>query len=1038
MFWMSRTPSREKFRRKPKLNENVNRMSSVKKDFFEWLSGLPLARDPQHYLLCMEAISKSLMAEKACTREVWTFSRSDEFRSVHNKAVLGRMTRDIEQPLRKLFEETGDLFIRFLDGRQVKATIQQKAHGHDIRPASTVLELQRSITFEDAVVRVLRDNRGEMTVDQISDALMEEYLGSFGITTPRGIIEQRLDRLCTDSERMRNTYGTSVVFSLNGTKQKTYGLENPNVFKELNSRTSISLEEAVLRVLENSRREMTADEMSAALRVEELGFFGDAPPSSVIEHCLDRMCTDSERMRETRGFYVAFSASVTGKKAYCLQPYTDEKGKSDLSLTIRDAAIEVLRREGKGLKIPEIYEKIVACRLYNFGAQDPQSVLRIEIDRACIGSEYRTRLPVSHFRSERNANGEKVYFLLPEPVPVIGVGREREISEDIENVVILQTTDLADNGGTSSGRVTFIEEPWMPLTDEGLRDAITWVLRHASRPMTSVEIRDKILDGCHYDGNEIGKEKVEAVLRDPQFLKSNSGEYLVEMKYHNGVVTFRLGRSSVYTDFDTSGVDVSGSKATYEDIAGTGTLYGSKELDEVTRTPMSSGKKSSAESANLPFTMAKSLGEPLESGSQASGRSGSFDLVWNEKVKEEFRLWLESEGYRAETVDIYCGTITMALSNYDQFLELASRNSRDHLSVTQAFIGLLRRERSRSGLSNQVIAALSAMEDFYLRRAGKVVEWRADEPSQVGEEEYSHIVDFCEGKQGLEDILAAHFSLLNGYSNRGLLWRAAQNSLSMFLNDNGFNTEIDLWQFATKVFASRYFFRSPHIWQNKPDHPKSALGQIISMARRNGGKISRQEIDDFLAKAILPSLDNSKILEGRYFLFIDRGEFVLAEVVNRTRDLRSAIEGELKLLFELEQQPFIVLRDIRQSWFSRLPSLPHGHCWTPLLLQELLSTFPRSAYRVISAGLQGQRLDTLGAAIVPADSGIRTFGDVVYMYVMDHYELPHRMKTEELRIRLRDAGMLSSNELSNSLHKALLEHRFAFSSDNQMVKILER
>jgi len=48
------------------------------------------------------------------------------------------------------------------------------------------------------------------------------------------------------------------------------------------------------------------------------------------------------------------------------------------------------------------------------------------------------------------------------------------------------------------------------------------------------------------------------------------------------------------------------------------------------------------------------------------------------------------------------------------------------------------------------------------------------------------------------------------------------------------------------------------------------------------------------------------------------------------------------------------------------------------------------------------------------------------------------MVKEELRVILRDAGMLEGNELICNIHKALRDYRFAFTDENRMVKILER
>lgn len=52
--------------------------------------------------------------------------------------------------------------------------------------------------------------------------------------------------------------------------------------------------------------------------------------------------------------------------------------------TIVDAAINALEKLGYAAFVSEIYETIVTYNLYEFGAKDPKSVLRITLDRHCV------------------------------------------------------------------------------------------------------------------------------------------------------------------------------------------------------------------------------------------------------------------------------------------------------------------------------------------------------------------------------------------------------------------------------------------------------------------------------------------------------------------------------------------------------------------------------------------------------------------------------------------------------------------------------
>lgn len=303
---------------------------------------------------------------------------------------------------------------------------------------------------------------------------------------------------------------------------------------------------------------------------------------------------------------------------------------------------------------------------------------------------------------------------------------------------------------------------------------------------------------------------------------------------------------------------------------------------------------------------------------------------------------------------------------------------------------------------------------------------------------FSNIVDFEEGKAGIREILEAHFQTLYGYSNIGILWNAAQNTLSLFLNDNAINTADELWRFTYLAFANEYVMNYPHIWKTQPNCPQSYVGVIINLARQLGGIVTREQIDDYFARIKQRSPINATLIRQGLLMFYAPKHFILSEMVELTNERCAAITKSLNKLFACENVSYIVLRDIASKWFSSLPTIKSGLSWTALLLQETLRLRPEIGYRVIFSGLDGQALDTLGAAIVPNESDISCFADLVHRYCQDREILGKRMAAEELRTLLRDAGMLEGNELIYNLHKALKDYRFAFTDENRTVKILER
>ena len=114
--------------------------------------------------------------------------------------------------------------------------------------------------------------------------------------------------------------------------------------------------------------------------------------------------------------------------------------------------------------------------------------------------------------------------------------------------------------------------------------------------------------------------------------------------------------------------------------------------------------------------------------------------------------------------------------------------------------------------------------------------------------------------------------------------------------------------------------------------------------------------------------------------------------------------------------------------------MPQGLAWTHLLLQEVLNKYPAIGFKSISPDLN-QAHDTISAAFVPLESPLQSFPDVVTLFMEEHHTLPMRMDGEELRIELRDAGMLQAGEMIYALPKALDDYRFAWSNENKTVYV---
>jgi len=534
------------------------------------------------------------------------------------------------------------------------------------------------------------------------------------------------------------------------------------------------------------------------------------------------------------------------------------------------------------------------------------------------------------------------------------------------------------------------------VTDMTIKEAVTSILSEAEGAMTAEEIYGRIVEKGLYS---FGAQNPVNVVRN--IIESACDNSTYSEKYQASVPCFHFEKND-------SG------KRVYSLLSAT--------FDE--SEAISADTKDSLEPENKDIT------------------------IWDDKVEQEFQKWLESENYAQKTADNYRRATAQIFRTFTSLAMQASRQSGSKLEAVRSFIELLNKNsdfvEANVARHNQFTAAMAALERFYSVGI-EIAEHEDDEQMPKPPETISvptsslgNIVDLEEGKEGLKEILEAHFQSLYGYSNISIVWNAAQDNLSLFLNDNAINTAEALWRFMYRIFLGEYVMGNPHIWKAQPNHPQSYVGVIINLARQFGGTVTREQIDEYFSRIKQGSPINANIIRQGYIAFYAPKHFILTEAVNLSSERVTALTKALDRLFERERVSYIVLRDISDDWFSTLPTLKGNLNWTALLLQEVLRLRPTIGYRTVFSGLDGQALDTLGAAIVPGKSEINSFADIAHRHCYENELLGKRMLTEDLRITLRDAGMLEGNELIYNLHKALRDYRFAFTDENRMVRILER
>jgi restriction system protein len=80
-------------------------------------------------------------------------------------------------------------------------------------------------------------------------------------------------------------------------------------------------------------------------------------------------------------------------------------------VTIVEAIKKVLEQHPAGLGFVKIYDEIVKNNLYDFGAIDPQSVVRSKLRQHCVGVDFPSASPTKYFYTDGEKGKAAKYFL---------------------------------------------------------------------------------------------------------------------------------------------------------------------------------------------------------------------------------------------------------------------------------------------------------------------------------------------------------------------------------------------------------------------------------------------------------------------------------------------------------------------------------------------------------------------------------------------------------------------------------------------------
>jgi len=310
------------------------------------------------------------------------------------------------------------------------------------------------------------------------------------------------------------------------------------------------------------------------------------------------------------------------------------------------------------------------------------------------------------------------------------------------------------------------------------------------------------------------------------------------------------------------------------------------------------------------------------------------------------------------------------------------------------------------------------------------------------------IFEFDEAADVMLNILNKQFTMFSGYTSADVFSDAVSNELNMFLNDNGFNDKTTMVALASHLFGKEqykgnrfWFYWNRHIFRDKPRNGVSDASILKEFVINNGGIVTKIECQAYVGKLKIASQDINSLLdigEKGDILLYSEGKYVAKETLNIDEKFLSRIQEAMQLIFD--EIPYVIPHRLNEMWFNQLPELPNGLSWNLLLLQQIITKF-MPQFKMIQT-LDGQNFSTIRAGIVPIESQIESFADLLYAVIVveniQKVKLPHRFSTWELREFMLGYGLIEGSELFyiDQQKRALDDRRFAWDSSGASVLVL--
>lgn len=307
------------------------------------------------------------------------------------------------------------------------------------------------------------------------------------------------------------------------------------------------------------------------------------------------------------------------------------------------------------------------------------------------------------------------------------------------------------------------------------------------------------------------------------------------------------------------------------------------------------------------------------------------------------------------------------------------------------------------------------------------------------------ISDYQEMADVLLEVISKQFAQNGNYTSAQLLYNEARPRLDdFFFYNNAFDSRQEVYDLAVHLFEqekykgnSFIFLNNMHIWKEEPDYPKDYHGLLIKYGREHGNVFSREEAMAYFLQigSQSPSATFSNVLfttGSRSFLQYAENQFVLTEAVQINENFLTTVSAQINNL--LDGEDYIATGEIDDFFYTILPNLPSGICWSALLLEDVLRIY-ETGFMTIQAGKDNDK-KTVPAAIVRKKSHYRTFSDVVWNEISKSFPLPKEFTASEFREFLLNKGFIRGSEKMWNVHKTVAgDIRFYWTDNNGRVTI---